>query len=135
MTNTTSSKALSSALWISQALIALLFIMPGFMKMFQSIESLGAMLPWAGQVSPLVVRLLGFIDLLAGVGIIAPSIFKVRAKLTIYAAYGGILLMFSAIVFHLVRGEASVIGFNFVIVAVLAFIAWGRSKRVIISAR
>jgi hypothetical protein len=36
--------------------------------------------------------------------------------------------MLCAIVFHISRGEASVIGFNIFLAALAIFIAWGRKK-------
>lgn len=130
-----SSKGLNIALWAAQAIIALMFIMPGFMKMFQPIQSLSEMLPWAGEVPAGVVRGLGLLDLLGGVGIILPSLLRFKPELTIWAAYGTILLMVSAIIFHLSRGEASVIGFNVFLIMLLAFIAWGRKSKAPIYAK
>ncbi len=130
-----SSKTINTVLWIAQAFIAVMFIIPAFMKMLQPIATLSAMLPWTGQVSPAVVRTLGLIDLLGGVGIILPSLLRIKPRLTVWAAYGSILLMVSAIIFHVSRGEASVIGFNIFLILVLVFIAWGRSTRAPIYAR
>jgi hypothetical protein len=134
-TNQNPSKGLNIGLWAAQGFLALMFIMPAFMKMFQSIETLSGMLPWAGQVSPAVVRGLGFIDLLGGLGIILPSILRTQPRLTVLASIGGILLMVSAIIFHLSRGEGNVIGFNILLVALLAFVAWGRSTKAPIYAK
>lgn len=129
------SKGLNIGLWVAQGFLALMFIMPAFMKMFQPIEALSAMLPWAGQVSPIMVRSLGFIDLLGGLGIILPSALRILPKVTVLAAIGGILLMVCAIVFHLSRGEGSVIGFNILLIALLVFVAWGRMTKAPIYAK
>lgn len=135
--NTTiqASKGINIALWSTQVLLGVMLIMPAFMKMFQSIESLSAMMPWTGQVPPAMVRGLGFIDLLGGLGLILPSLLRIQPKLTIWAAYGCILLMISAIAFHLSRGEASVIGFNIILIILLAFVAWGRTTKAPIYAK
>lgn len=129
------SRGLHITLWVVQVILAVMFVIPGLMKLFQPIVSLSAMLPWTGQVSPYVVRGLGIIDVLGGVGLILPSLLRIKPTLTVYAAYCGMALMFSAIVFHIVRGEASVIGFNFVLIAVLAFVAWGRTTKARLHAR
>lgn len=134
-TTTKQSKGLVIGLWIAQVFIALMFIMPGFMKLLQPIASLSAMLPWTGQVAPAMVRGLGILDLLGGLGIILPSLLRIQPKLAVWTAYGDILLMISAIIFHLSRGEASVIGFNVLLIALLVFIAWGRTKKVPIYAK
>ena len=114
-------------LWILQAVVAVMFIMPGFMKMLLPIQTLSAMLPWTGQVSPYMVRGLGLIDVLGGVGVVLPSLLLVKPQLAGTVAIACILLMISAIIFHISRGEASVIGFNIVVIFILAFIAWGRN--------
>jgi hypothetical protein len=38
--------------------------------------------------------------------------------------------MISAAVFHISRGEASLIGMNIFFLLLAAFVAWGRSKKV-----
>lgn len=116
-------------LWILQTLVAVTFIVPGFMKMLLPIQTLSAMLPWTGQVSPYMVRGLGLIDALGGIGIVLPSLLRVKPQLTEIVAVASILLMIIAILFHISRGEASVIGFNIIMIFILAFIAWGRNKK------
>lgn len=127
-----STKTINASLWVLQTLVATMFVVTGFMKIFQPIEPLSAMLPWTGQVSPFMVRGLGIIDLLGGIGIFLPSLIRIKPQLTVTAAIANIFLMIGAIVFHIARGEASVIGFNIILIFILAFIAWGRSKKLAI---
>lgn len=84
------------------------------------------MWPWAGQVSPSFVKFTGIIDLLGAVGLVFPALLRIRPWLTPLAATGIVLLMIAASIFHVSRGEASLIGFNIVVAAIAAFIAWGR---------
>jgi putative oxidoreductase len=72
------------------------------------------------------VKLTGILDLLAGLGLVLPGLFRIQPKLTVYAAYGIIALMIAASIFHISRGEASLIGVNIFFLAVAAFVAWGR---------
>jgi hypothetical protein len=69
----------------------------------------------------------GIIDLPGGVGLIVPSLLRIKPRLTIYAALGAIVLMIIASIFHIARGEANSIGFNVLVAAMAAFVAWGRS--------
>ncbi|HLN94474.1 MAG TPA: DoxX family protein [Flavobacterium sp.] len=119
------SKTHNIALWVAQVLVALTFLMGGAMKLGQPIEALSAQLPWTGDVNPILVRILGGIDVLGGLGLLLPHFLK-KPQLTAWAAYGGLLLMVSAIVFHLLRGESNVIGFNIFLIVLLGLIAWGR---------
>ena len=121
-----SSKALDIALWTAQLLLAAGFIWAASMKLFQPIDKLSAMWPWAGQIPVFYVRGLGIIDLLGGLGIILPSLLRTWPRLTSLTAIGIIVLMICAIVFHVSRGEASVIGVNFFFAFLAAFVAWGR---------
>lgn len=122
------SKTINAILWIAQVLLALTFMWAAFMKLFQSADALAKMWSWTAD-NALLVKFTGIIDLAAGIGLVVPALLRIRPKLTIYAAYGTVILMAAAGAFHILRGEASQIGFN-VFVAVLAgFIAWGRKKK------
>ena len=119
------STAKNISLWLAQGLLALTFLWAGFMKLSKP-EALP--FPWISE-NPSLVLSTGMVDVLAGIGIFFPALLRVQPKLTIYAAYGIILLMASAIVFHLSRGEAKDIGFNIFVALLAAFIAWGRHAR------
>jgi uncharacterized membrane protein len=127
MTHQKSLKAMHVTLWIVQILLSALMLTGAVMK-FMPIEKLASMMPWTGQVSPATVRLLGVIDFLGGAGLILPSLLHIKPQLTVWAAWGIIVLMISAIIFHVSRGEASVTGINFLAAIAAGFIARGRSK-------
>lgn len=130
MTNTaTPSKSRNILLWILQALLAATLLWAAFMKLSKSPQELAAMWPWAGEVSPTLVKLTGITDLLGGLGLVLPALLRVKPVLTPIAALGIVALMICASVFHIMRGEASQIGFNVVVAAIAGFIAWGRFGR------
>lgn len=121
-------KATHTLLWIAQIFLSASLIWAGIVKLFQAIEELEAMWPWTGEIPPALVRLTGVIDLLGALGLLLPSIFRFKPVLTPIAAIGIVLLMISASIFHICRGEASQIGFNIVFAAIAGFIAYGRFK-------
>ena len=125
-----SLKAINLTLWIAQVLLAATFIWGGSMKLFQPIEKLSAMWPWTGQIPAALVKLTGIIDLSGAIGLILPSLLRIQPKLTPITAIGVIALMICASIFHIIRGEASVIGVNIVLAVIAAFVAWGRFKKV-----
>lgn len=131
MTNSNSSKALNIALWVAQGILALIFLWAAYTKLFQPLEEAAKMLPWAKD-NPGLVKITGVVELLGAIGIILPAALRIQPKLTILAAYGIIALMISAAVFHISRGEASLIGMNIFFLLLAAFVAWGRSKKVLI---
>ncbi len=119
------SNVLNIGLWIAQSLLAFTLVWAAGMKWFQSPEKLAEMWTWTAD-NPLLVKLTGVLDLLAGLGLILPGILKWSSKLTVLTAIGIVLLMISAIVFHVSRGEVSQIGFNIFVALMAVFIAWGR---------
>jgi hypothetical protein len=122
------NKIFHITLWVAQILLAALLIMGVIMK-FLPITQIAAMIPWTGQIPPIEVRLLGIIDLLGALGLLLPAWFRIKPQLTPCAATGIIMLMISAIIFHVSRGEASLIGINLFSIIIAAFIAWGRWKK------
>jgi uncharacterized membrane protein len=123
------SKVLNIALWVIQVILAVSLLMGTVMK-FMPIEKVAPIMPWMGQLPKITVRLSGVIDLLGALGLILPALFHIKPILTPWAAIGILLLMICASVFHIARGEASVIGANIVFAIMAAFIAWGRFKKV-----
>lgn len=130
MSTTSSSKGLNIALWIAQVLLAALFLMAGSTKLFQPIAEIAKTLPWAAEMPAGLVRFIGLSELLGGIGLLLPSMLRIQPKLTVFAAIGLALVQLLAAGFHISRGETSVIGMNFLFLAMAAFVAWGRSKKV-----
>jgi len=128
------TKTMHVILWIAQVALAA-FMITGALLKFMPIEQIAAMMPWTGQLPPLMVRLLGFVDLLGALGLILPALLHIKPQVTPWTATGVIVLMLCAIIFHVSRGEAAVIGVNIVTAFIALFIAWGRFKIAPISSR
>lgn len=127
--NTTSprrSKALHVTLWIVQILLGITFVGTGLWKLLTPIATLAAMIPWAGQSSPALLYSTAVFDLLGGLGVVLPTLTRIKPGLTVAAAIGCVALQGSAVVFHFSRGEAANTPFNFFLVALALFVAWGR---------
>lgn len=124
---------MNHVLWVAQAALASVLIWTGITKFFQPVEVLAAMWPWTGQIPYKLVQLTGVLDILGATGLIVPALLRIQPKLTPLAALGIIVLMGSAIIFHISRGEASLIRVNIIFALLAAFIAWGRFFRVPIS--
>lgn len=131
MTNSnSSSKRLNIALWVVQSLLAAMFLMAGANKLFQSLPELSKMLPWVTQVPEGLVRFIGISELLGGLGILLPSILRIKPNLTSLAALGLAVVMLLATLFHISKGETSVIAMPIIFMALAVFVAWGRLKKV-----
>ena len=130
-----SSKALHIGLWIVQALLALTFVGGGFWKLATPIPELAAKMPWMGQVSPSFLHATAVFDIFGGVGVLLPSLTRIKPGLTVLGALGCAALMAGAIVFHVTRGEAADTPFNFFLLALALVVAWGRRTKAPIAPR
>jgi uncharacterized membrane protein len=117
---------MNTALWLVQALLALTFAGTGIWKLVTPVSELAAKMPWMGQVSPGFLYLTAAFDLLGGLGLLLPSLTRIKPGLTALAALGCACLMLGAALFHVSRGEAASTPFNFVMMALSLFVAWGR---------
>ena len=129
------SKGLHIALWIIQGLLALTFVGTGLWKLATPVPELAAMMPWMGQVSPGMLSATAIADILGGLGILLPSVTRIKPGLTVLAALGCAALMVCAIIFHLSRGEAANTPFNILLVALSLVVAWGRGSKAPIAPR
>jgi hypothetical protein len=122
-------KGLTIALWTAQVLLFLLFAGTGVWKLTTPIPALAAKFPWMGEVWPAFLRLTAVFDLLGGLGVLLPTLTRVKPGLTVLAALGCALFQIGAIGFHVMRGEAANTPFNFFLVALSLFVFWGRRRR------
>ena len=114
------------ALWIVQALLALLFAMAGLMKLTQPKEKLAAQMAWVGDFAPTTVKLIGAVEVLGAIGLILPLITGIAPWLTSVAAAGLVLTMLGAMATHLRRREQPMLFVNGVLLLLAAFVAYGR---------
>ena len=130
------SWVLQAGLWIAQVLVAAMFLMGAVMKLTMPIDKLSQMMPWTGQVDPMLVYATGVFDGLGGIGILLPALTRIMPRLTVYAAMGCFALQVCALVFHISRGEGATVGpINVLLGALAAFVVWGRLRAAPIQAR
>lgn len=112
-------------LWIIQGVLALLFLLAGFMKAFTPLEGLKKNMAWTAEAPAWLVRFIGIAELLGALGLILPQLTRIVPQLTIAAAFGLALVMLLATIFHISRKEYRNIGMNIVLLLLAAFIAVG----------
>jgi putative oxidoreductase len=130
MTSTNKSKALNISLWVAQVLLALMFFMTGTMKTTQPIEELAKSMSWVNDFSPGMVRFIGASELLGGIGLLLPSLLRIRPLLTPLAALGLFIVMSLAFIYHVSKGEYELLPINSILGTIALFIVWGRYKKV-----
>ncbi len=113
-------------LWVIQILLALAFALAGFIKTTQPIEKLSTRMGWVKDIPPRIVRLIGVLEILGAIGLILPAVTGIWPWLTPVAAAGLVLTMVGAMITHGRRGEFSSIGVNIVLLALAAFVLFGR---------
>ena len=114
------------ALWIAQILLAVLFLMSGFMKATQPREKLAKNMDWVNDFSPTAVKAIGVLEMLGAIGLVLPALLNVMTILTPLAAGGLALVMVGAVITHLRRKEYPVIVANLVLMALAVFVLYGR---------
>lgn len=112
-------------LWIIQILLALAFLMAGFMKVSQPIEKLRERMNWAKHAAPGIVRLVGWLEILGALGLILPKATNILPWLTPVAAVGLVLTMIGAIATHIGLKEAKQASAPFILLLLSLFVVLG----------
>jgi uncharacterized membrane protein YphA (DoxX/SURF4 family) len=110
-------------LWVLQVLLAAAFFAHGWMLLFPPpsvVEQMNASLPRWFQL------FLGAAEIAAAVGLTLPGLTHILPQLVPAAAAGVIVIMVSATLFHLVRGEISSAAITLLLLAMATFVAYMR---------
>jgi len=129
------SRGLNIALWSVQALLFAAFGLSGFMKSTLPIEALAQQMAWAGTVPPALIRLAAASEIAGALGLMLPALTRIQPRLTPLAAVGLVVVMVLAAGLHLMQGDFGLIVPNVVLGGLAGFVAWGRARRVPITAR
>lgn len=110
-------------LWILQVLLGLLFIFSGVMKFVMSVEEMNAQAP---VVLPgLFLHFIGVCEVLGGLGLILPSLLRIKPQLTPLAAAGLAIITAGATVITLMAPSAMV-AVPLITCLLCLFVAYGR---------
>ena len=119
-------------LWILQILLAIQFLFHGWLFLSPP-ANLAEQI--TSTFSPAFRYFLGIAELLAGVGLVLPSATRIMPWLTPLAAVGIMIVLGSAAVFHLLRGEISSVVTTAIMLIIASFVAYMRWRVKPISAR
>src|SRR4051794_26061545 len=93
-------------LWIIAGLLAAAFLASGVMKLTQPREKLAASgMGWAQDFKAGTIKLIGALEVLAGVGLILPAALGIAPVLVPLAALGLVVVMIGALAVHGRRKE------------------------------
>lgn len=116
-------------LWVVQVLLAVAFIMAGGMKIMTPHDALATQMAWVNHAPAFAPKVIGTLEILGALGLILPSLLRIKPMLTPLAALGLALLMAGAFVTHLVLGEYGMSLPSLALGLLALFVAWGRRKR------
>ena len=119
-------------LWTAQILLALAlalaFAFTGTGSLTRPIDDLAAVAVWPGEVPAALVRLIGAAELMGALGLILPSLTRIRPAVTPLAATGLVGVMLLAVSYNLSHGRWPALALNLVLGSLAVFVAWGRSQ-------
>jgi len=117
---------MSIILWILQVLLALLFIFAGATKFVMPVEEMNRQAP---VVLPgLFLHFIGACEILGGLGLILPSLLRIKPGLTPLAALGLAIITAGATVITLQAPVRAAAAFPFVVCLLCVFVAYGRLR-------
>src|SRR5512145_466590 len=128
-------KALNITLWVLQVLLACFFVMVGYSHALMPFDQIAQQAAWMNDVPRWLSLFIGYAELAGGLGLIIPAATRIAPWLTPLAALGLAAIMILALLFHIVRGEASVVGIHALLAALALLVAWGRWRKAPISTR
>jgi uncharacterized membrane protein len=114
-------------LWILQILLGVYFIFVG-VSHFIVPPNLPAPMSWMYELPTWLHVVSGAAEILGGLGLILPGLTRIQTRLTPVAASGLVLVMVGAMIYHVLRGEFTNLVMNLILAALLAFIAYGRTR-------
>ena len=113
---------MNKGLWIVQWILALLFLFAGGVKLVLPIEEMTQQMQMPGAL----LRFIGVVEVLGGLGLILPGLLRIRTGLTPLAAAGLVIVMIGAVVVSVQIGGAAMAVFPFATGLLAALIAYGR---------
>lgn len=111
--------------WVLQVLLGVYFVAIGVMH-FVVPDGLPDQLSWMYDLPTWLHVVAGIAEITGALGLVLPSVTRIRPGLTPLAAVGLIIVMLGAVVYHAGRGEGQSIAVNLVVVVLLAVVAWVR---------
>jgi uncharacterized membrane protein YphA (DoxX/SURF4 family) len=110
-------------LWILQVLLALLFLFAGGVKLLKPVEPMIAQMKI--PLSAAFLHFIAVVEVLGALGLILPSLLKIKPILTPLAAVGLAIVMAGAVVFSIMSGDVAASIFPLVIGLLCVLVAYG----------
>jgi putative oxidoreductase len=116
---------MNSVLWVIQLLLAAAFLAHGWLVLAPppeiAVQMYAALPRWFWGF-------LGVAEVAAAAGLILPGVTRILPWLVTWAAAGVMIVMVSATIYHLVRGEISSAFITLILLAMATFLAYMRHR-------
>jgi len=119
-------------LWVIQLLLAAAFLAHGILVLAPPPEIAAQMY---AALPPWFWRFLGVAEVAAAAGLILPGLTRILPWLVTWAAVGIMIVMVSATIYHVVRGEIGSAVTTLLLLAMAAFVAYMRHRAMPIGVR
>jgi uncharacterized membrane protein YphA (DoxX/SURF4 family) len=117
-------------LWIIQILLLLVFLFSGGMKLAIPADQLQAQAPPTMiHFSNFFMKFIGVCEVLGGLGLVLPGLFRTAKSLTALAAVGLTIIMIGAVVISVMGMGVSAGVIPFVVLLLCAFVAYERGVK------
>jgi uncharacterized membrane protein YphA (DoxX/SURF4 family) len=114
-------------LWIIQALLAVLFLFAGGVKLITPLEEmLNQMNQMPISLPGWFLRFTGVVEVLGALGLILPWLTNIRRELTPLAAAGLVVVMIGAVILTALSGDLAMAVLSLAVGILCAFVAYGR---------
>ena len=110
------------ALWSVQGILAAMFLFAGGVKLLMPVAELARLSP----LSPAFLKFIGACELLGGLGLVLPGLFRVRLGLTPLAAAGLVVIMLGAVVVTAATQGVAAAGFPLLVGVLASVVAVAR---------
>lgn len=116
-------------LWIIQGLLAAVFLFAGGVKLVMPAADLAKLAP---MLSVGFLRFVAVCEVLGAIGLILPWLLRIQPVLTPLAAAGLVIIMIGAVTVTVMMNGIAVALFPLVVGLLLALVAYGRWRRVVV---
>jgi hypothetical protein len=116
---------MNKLLWGLQIFLALVYLAHGYILLFPPASMIDMM---NQAIGPNFRVFIGVAEVCASIGLILPGLTGVAPGLTVAALAGLVIVMVSAAIFHLMRGENSSAVSSCVLLAIILFVTYERWK-------
>lgn len=112
--------------WVFSIVLAIVFLVTGVIKVFRYPKAQN-LFPWAKDLPRILVQAIGVVEILGALGLVLPAATGFYSWLTPVAAIVLALLVLSAAMFHMLRGEkdeAILPVFLLILLMLVAYFRW-----------